>query len=131
MRKRDRLLASKNARISELETNGCALISLLLSNDVRVLYRYKQVFEYVDNSPARPSGGAAGTSSDHRTASDDAVYPHPLNSDIKVPRSKLRWPLDFLVGGSRYGAIPPPELLLPENLATSSTSDARRLITLQ
>ena len=131
VRKRDQLVASKNARISELETNGCALISLLLSNGHNVLKRYKQVFEYVDASPLRTPGGGAPSSSDHRTASDDAVYPHPLNSDIKVPRSKLRWPLDFLVGGSRYGAIPQPTELLPEGIATSATSDARRLLTLQ
>ena len=54
LRKRDQLLAVKNSRIQELETNGCALISMMLSSGLAVLRRYKQIFEYLDPSPARP-----------------------------------------------------------------------------
>ena len=41
-------VAVKNQRILELEANGCALITLMLSNKLDVLRRYKQTFEYVD-----------------------------------------------------------------------------------
>ena len=55
LRKRDQLIVTKAARIQALETNGCALIMLLLSHEIPVLRRYKQIFEYVDPSPARPA----------------------------------------------------------------------------
>ena len=127
LRKRDQLLAVKNSRIQELETNGCALISMLLSNGIAVLRRYKQIFEYVDASPARPQASQGASSSAHGGGSDDGVYPHPLNSDLMVPRSKLRWPLHYLVGGSMYGNTPSADQLLPDNLAMSATSDVRHL----
>ena len=127
VKKRDQLLAVKDNRIQELETNGCALISMMLSGGMAVLRRYKQVFAYVDSSPVRPAASMAGSSSAGRVDADDGVFPHPLNPDLMVPRGKLRWPLQYLFGGTMYGHTPPVDLLLPANLATSATSDCRRL----
>ena len=121
------MIDTKNRRIEGLETNGCALISMMLSSGIAVLRRYKQVFAYVDASPVRPSASQAGSSSAPGEAADEAVYPHPLNGDLMVPKSKLRWPLAYLLGGNMYGHSPPQDLLLPGHLATSATSDCRRL----
>ena len=118
---------AKNVRIQELETNGCALISLMLSNKIEVLPRFKQCFEYSDESTQMPPGSFAGSSSGHGQADPDAVYPHPLNTDIMVTCNKLRWPLRFLPCGSMYGQTPRPDEMLPENLVTSATSDVRQL----
>ena len=93
LKKRDQLLTVKNARIQELTANGCALIMLMLNSGIAVLKRYKQIFDYVDSSPVRPVASQAASSSAHGGASDDDLFPHPLNADIMVPRSKLRWPL--------------------------------------
>ena len=71
--------AAKNVRIQELETNGCALISLMLSNRIEVLRRYKQCFEYSDESTQMPPRSFAGSSSGHGQADPNALYPHPLN----------------------------------------------------
>ena len=57
----------------------------------------------------------------------DALHPHPLNSDLLVAQSKLRWPLMYLPGGANYGQQPRPEELLPENLCMTTSSDLRRL----
>ena len=92
-----------------------------------MLKRYKQIFDYVDASPIRPQVSQGASSSADRTGSDDGVYPHPLNSDLMVPRSKLRWPLDYLVGGMYYGNTPQPHEMLPEGLCTTATSDVRQL----
>ena len=127
LKKRDQLLTVKNARIQELTANGCALIMLMLSSGIAVLKRYKQIFDYVDSSPVRPVASQAASSSAHDGGSDDAVYPHPLNPDLMVPRSKLRWPLHYHVGGSMYGHTPSADQLLPDNLAMSATSDVRQL----
>ena len=56
-------VAAKNCRILELETNGCALISLMLSHRLNVLPRYKQVFDYVDSSPALQYSGTGSAGS--------------------------------------------------------------------
>ena len=127
LKKSEQLLAVKNARIQELTTNGCALIMLMLNSGIAVLRRYKQIFDYVDSSPVRPVASQAASSSAHGGGSDDAVFPHPLNPDLMVPRSKLRWPLHYLVGGSMYGNTPSADQLLPDNLAMSATSDVRQL----
>ena len=127
LKKRDQLLTVKNARIQELTANGCALIMLMLNSGIAVLKRYKQIFDYVDSSPVRPVASQAASSSAHGGASDDDLFPHPLNADIMVPRSKLRWPLHYHVGGSMYGHTPSSDQLLPDNLAMSATSDVRHL----
>ena len=117
----------KNQRILELETNGCALITLMISNNLSVLKRYKQTFEYVDNSPVVPRS-AAGSSGGRREEDPlDLVYAHPLNPDLLVAQSRPRWPLQYLLGGANYGQQPRPGGLLPDNLCTSTTSDMRRL----
>ena len=118
---------AKNVRIQELETNGCALISLMLSNRIEVLRRYKQCFEYSDESTQMPPGSFAGSSSGHGQADPDALYAHPLNRDVMVTQNKLRWPLHFLPGGSMYGQTPRPDEMLPADLVTSATSDMRAL----
>ena len=120
-------VAVKNQRILELETNGCALITLMISNNVSVLKRYKQTFEYVDQSPVVPRSAAGSSGSRREEDPLDLVYPHPLNSDLLVAQSRLRWPLQYLPGGANYGQTPRPEELLPDNLCTSTTSDMRRL----
>ena len=120
-------LAVKNQRILELETNGCALITLMLSNKLSVLKRYKQTFEYVDNSPAVPRSAAGSSGSRREEDPLDALYPHPLQTELLVPQSRLRWPLMYLPGGAKYGQSPRPDELLPENLSLSTTSDLRRL----
>ena len=127
LKKRDQLVTVKNARIQELTANGCALIMLMLNSGIAVLKRYKQIFDYVDSSPVRPVASQAASSSAHGGASDDDLFPHPLNPDIMVPRSKLRWPLHYHVGGSMYGHTPSSDQLLPDNLAMSATSDVRQL----
>ena len=120
-------MGAKNRRIQELETNGCALISLMLSHNLTVLKRYKQTFDYVDSSPVVPHSAAGSSESRREMNLEDQVFPHPLNSDIHVPISKLRWPLSYLVGGSKYGNTPRVDELLPDNISTSTTSDLRRL----
>ncbi len=120
-------VAVKNQRILELETNGCALITLMLSNNLPVLKRYKQTFEYVDNSPVVPRSAAGSSGSRREEDPLDLVYPHPLNSDLLVAQSKPRWPLMYLPGGANYGQAPRPKELLPDDLCTSTTSDMRRL----
>ena len=127
LKKSDQLLAVKNARIQELTTNGCALIMLMLNSGIAVLRRYKQIFDYVDSSPVRPVAAQAASSSADRGGFDDAVFPHPLNSDLMVPKSKLRWPLQYLIGGPQYGNTPQPHEMLPEGLCTTATSDVRQL----
>ena len=57
----------------------------------------------------------------------DALYAHPLNSNLLVAQSKLRWPLMYLPGGANYGQTPRPEELLPDDLCTPTTSDMRHL----
>ena len=127
LKKSEQLLAVKNARIQELTTNGCALIMLMLNSGIAVLRRYKQIFDYVDASPVRPQASQGASPSADRGGSDDGVYPHPLNADLMVPRSKFRWPLQYLIGGTMYGNSPPAGQLLPDNLRASATSDCRRL----
>ena len=113
LEKSHQLLNERNDRIEELLNNGCALISLTLSNNINVLGRYKQCFEYSDEYTYPPPGSCAGSSSGHEQADPDAVYPHPLNTDIMVTCNKLRWPLRFLPCGSMYGQTPRPDEMLP------------------
>jgi len=120
-------MEAKNRRIQELETNGCALITLMLSNNLTVLRRYKQTFDYVDNSPMVPRSVAGSSGSGRRDNLEEQLFPHPLNSDIMVPQSKLRWPLSHLPGGASYGTAPRVDQLLSETLCMSTTSDVRRL----
>ena len=118
---------AKNDRIQELENNGCALISLMLSNKINVLTRFKDIFDYSDPSSQQQAGSFAGSSSGHGQPNPDAVYAHPLNRDVMVTQNKLRWPLHFLPGGSMYGQTPRMEEMLPADLVTSATSDMRAL----
>ena len=118
---------AKNRRIQELETNGCALITLMLSHNLNVLRRYKQTFDYTDSSPVVTYSAAGSSGSRREVGLDEQVFPHPLNSDIQVPIGKLRWPLSYLVGGPNYGKTPRTEELLPPDISTSTTSDMRRL----
>ena len=127
LEKSHQLVNKKNDRIEELLNNGCALISLTLRNNINVLGRYKKCFEYSDEYTYPPPGSCAGSSSGHEQADPDAVYPHPLNTDIMVTCNKLRWPLRFLPGGSLFGQTPRPEEMLPADLVTSATSDMRAL----
>jgi hypothetical protein len=96
---------------------------LLLSNRITVLKRCKQFFDHVGASPARPPGGAAGSSSGRGEACDSDVFSHPLNSGLKVPKSRLRRPLEFLAGGSLHGNEPRLDQLLLGDLRMSATSD--------
>ena len=118
---------AKNVRIQQLETNGCALINLMLSNKINVLTRFKDIFDYSDPSSQQQAGSFAGSSSGHGQPDPSALYAHPLNRDVMVTQNKLRWPLHFLPGGSMYGQTPRPDEMLPENLVTSATSDVRQL----
>ena len=120
-------MEAKNRRIQGLETNGCALITLMLSNNLTVLRRYKQIFDYLDSSPVVTQSAAGSSGSRRDTGIEDQLFPHPLNSDLMVPVSRLRWPLAFLAGGSKYGNTPKPEELLTDNICMSTSSDLRRL----
>ena len=120
-------VAVKNQRILELETNGCALITLMLSNNLPVMKRFKQTFQYVDNPPAAPRSAAGSSGSRPEEDLLDQLHPHPLNSQLLVHQNKLRWPLMYLPGGACYGQTPRPEELLPENLCMTTSSDLRRL----
>ena len=100
------------------------------SHELNVLRRYKQCFDCIDPSPVRGSASSASSQSRLQMIQDSATYPHPLNSDIHVVQSRLRWPLEYLPGGSLYGQTPTSDALLPANLAMSATSDVRRLANL-
>ena len=65
--------------------------------------------------------------SDDAMSDDGGMFPHPYDSNIMVPRYKLRWPLEFLVHGNKYGQIPKETELLPETLRATATSDANQL----
>ena len=119
--------AAKNVRIQELETNGCSLINLMLSSNINVLPRFKDIFDYSDPSSQQQAGSFAGSSSGHGQPDPSALYAHPLNRDVMVTQNKLRWPLHFLPGGSRYGQTPRPDEMLPSDLVASATSDVRQL----
>ena len=54
---------------------------------------------------------------------DSDVFSHPLNSGLKVPKSMLRRPLEFLAGGSLHGNEPRLDQLLLGDLRMSATSD--------
>ena len=103
------------------------LFSLMLSNNLTVLRRYKQIFDYLDSSPVVTQSAAGSSGSRRDTGIEDQLFPHPLNSDLMVPVSRLRWPLAFLAGGSNYGKTPRTDELLPADISTSTTSDMRRL----
>ena len=118
---------AKNVRIQQLETNGCALINLMLSSNINVLPRFKEIFDYSDPSSQQQAGSFAGSSSGHGQPDPSALYAHPLNRDVMVTQNKLRWPLHFLPGGSMYGQTPRPDEMLPADLVTSATSDMRAL----
>ena len=119
---------AKNVRIQQLETNGCALINLMLSSNINVLPRFKEIFDYSDPSSQQQAGSFAGSSSGHGQADPDALYAHPLNRDVMVTQNKLRWPLHYLPGGSMFGHTPKPDEMLPADLVTSATSDMRALV---
>ena len=119
---------AKNVRIQQLETNGCALINLMLSNKINVLTRFKDIFDYSDPSSQQQAGSFAGSSSGHGQADPDALYAHPLNRDVMVTQNKLRWPLHYLPGGSMFGHTPKPDEMLPADLVTSATSDVRHMV---
>ena len=70
---------AKNVRIQQLETNGCALINLMLSSNINVLPRFKDIFDYSDPSSQQQAGSFAGSSTGHRQPDPDALYAHPLN----------------------------------------------------
>ena len=108
--------ASFDARIEQLETNRCALIPLMVSTQLTVNRRYKQMFNVEEDSFPRPQGAAGSSASLGGSSSDNQVFAHPLDSDLMVSRSMLRWPLEYLSGGNKYGKQPPLEDLLPENL---------------
>ena len=103
------------------------MLSNNIDNNMSVLRRYKLAFDNLGNSPVVPRPSAGSSESRREMNLEDQVFPHPLNSDIHVPISKLRWPLSYLVGGSKYGNTPRVDELLPENISTSTTSDLRRL----
>ena len=119
---------AKNVRIQQLETIGCALINLMLSSNINVLPRFKEIFDYSDPSSQQQAGSFAGSSSGHGQPDPSALYAHPLNRDIRVTQDRLRWPLHFLHGGSCYGQTPRAEEMLADNLVTSATSDLRHMV---
>ena len=120
-------MGALNARIEQLETNGCALITLMVSNDLNDLKRYKQMFNFEDEDDPRPQGAAGSNASLAGSSSDGQFFAHPLDPSLMVPRYKLRWPLEFLVHGNKYGQIPKDAELLPETLRATATSDANQL----
>ena len=130
LKKSHQLVNEKNDRIEELLNNGCSLISVMLYNKITVYSWSREIFEYSDEYTYPPPGSCAGSSSGHEQADPDAVYPHPLNTDIMVTCNKLRWPLRFLPGGSMYGQTPRPEEMLPADLVSSAISDVRALASL-
>ena len=107
---------SLDARIEKLETNRCELIPLMVSTQLTVNRLFKQMFNVEEDGFPRLQEAAGSSASLGGSSSDNQVFPHPLDSDLMVSSSMLRWPLEYLSGGNKYGKQPPLDELLPEHL---------------
>ena len=82
-----RQMAALSARIEQLETNGCALITSMVSNQLAVNRRYKQMFNFEEDSPPRPQGAAGSSASLAGSSSDGQFFAHPLDPNFRIPTS--------------------------------------------